>query len=213
MSEIEVICDNIENKNTENKDIENNNIENKDIENKDIENKNIENKNIENKNTIPRAGNNNIIQIDKKPIKKLTNNEKDIIINNAKNGIENKYYDVLMFKNGNSRIIKKKYKGSDSIVSEDKHISNITNPTSKILSNDQFLIEHIIELNNKFERLKNKQKKLKSKYRRMKYDIYDIIDSEDVNIESEPVGSDTYKSTPHVVNNIRKNWRSMVTYL
>ena len=193
MSEIEVICDN--------------------IENKDIENNNIENNNTENNN------NNNIIQIDKKPIKKLTNNEKDIIINNAKNGIENKYYDVLMFKNGNSRIIKKKYKGSDSIVSEDKHISNITNPTSKILSNDQFLIEHIIELNNKFERLKNKQKKLKSKYRRMKYDIYDNID----NIESTEdipeaginanVESDTYKSTPHVVNNIRKNWRSMVTYL
>ena len=90
MTEIEVVCDDIENKNTENKD-----TENKDIENKD---------------TIPKAGMNAIIQVDKKPIKKLTNNEKDIIINNAKNGIENQYYDVLMFKNGNSRIVKKKCK-------------------------------------------------------------------------------------------------------
>ena len=95
------------------------------------------------------------LTIEKKPINQLTPSEKDIIINNAKNGIDNKYYDVKLFKNGNSRIILKKNKVNTELSDKNKSDKN----KSKVyLSNDQFLVNYIIDLNTKVNNLKNKQK-------------------------------------------------------
>ena len=147
---------------------------------------NNENKSIENNNE--NNSNENII-IEKKPINKLTKQERDIIVNNAKNGIDNKYYDVKLFKNGSTRIVLKKNNKKNDCNSnevEDK-IS-----TKSYLSNDQFLMEHIIKLNSKVEHLRNKQKKLKRKYHKMKHDIYEETD--DSEIISENIGHEAFKN-------------------
>ena len=183
---------------------------------------NDDNNNNKNKN------NDNIINIEKKPIKQLTKEEKDIIINNAKNGIENDYYDVKLFKNGNARIVLKKDK--PQTISQ-KYINNNDNDNKNndnkvYLSNDQLLMEHIIELHSQLNRLQGKQKKLKKKYHNLKNDIYEDIDEQPVinsaNNESDNIQQTSNNNTSNNDlnnNNIRLNinnqrgWRSRVSYL
>ncbi|KAH0792052.1 hypothetical protein GPJ56_004031 [Histomonas meleagridis] len=50
------------------------------------------------------------VKITKKAVKDLTQEEKEIIIANAKKGIENEFFDVKFFKNGNARVTAKKSK-------------------------------------------------------------------------------------------------------
>ena len=45
-----------------------------------------------------------------KDISKLTLEERAKIISDARNGIPNEHYDVILLKNGNTRIVKKKIK-------------------------------------------------------------------------------------------------------
>ena len=49
------------------------------------------------------------------------------------------------------------------------------------MSDNQLMMEHIIELNNQVNKLANKHKKLKKKYRALKHDIYE----EDIEQENE----------------------------
>ena len=158
------------------------------------------------------------VKITKKAVKDLTQEEKDFIIANAKNGVENEFFDVKFFKNGNSRITAKKPKAPT--VSQ-KVIKN--NKDGKVyLSNDQLLMEHIIELNSRLDKLTGKHKKLKKKYRSLKNDIY--IDSEEISSveqtkneeqelepeqkEVEPEHQEQIYKAP-----IQRGWRSRVQYL
>ena len=149
---------------------------------------------------------NEIKQIEYKQIKKLTSEEKDIIVNNARNNIENDYYDVMFYKNGNYRILLKK---NPNISLSQKHINNenntksidntesIENGKNQYLTDNQFLMKHILKLNSKVEHLRNKQKKLKRKYKKMKFDIYEDVD----NTESNTEIIDNTESNPEVYNN------------
>ncbi|KAH0786552.1 hypothetical protein GPJ56_009623 [Histomonas meleagridis] len=114
------------------------------------------------------------VKITKKAVKDLTQEEKEIIIANAKKGIENEFFDVKFFKNGNARVTAKKSK--TPTVSQ-KIIKN-NNDGKVYLSNDQLLMEHIIELNSRLDKLTGKHKKLKKKYHRLRDDIY--IDAEEI---------------------------------
>ena len=125
--------------------------------------------------------------VELKDVKKLTSEEREQIISNFKNGIDNEFYDVKTLKNGTTRIVKKKNK-SQSL--SNKLISGLTNcslsllderscPEKKYLSNEQLLMEHIIELNTQMNKLKNKQKKLKNKYKGIKRDLYVDVDEND----------------------------------
>ena len=177
MSEIEVQIDNAEGNNVEN------NAE--EIDNAEGNNEHQSNE---------------IKQIEYKQIKKLTSEEKDIIVNNARNNIENDYYDVMFYKNGNYRILLKK---NPNISLSQKHINNNENNTKSIdntesiengknqyLTDNQFLMKHILKLNSKVEHLRNKQKKLKRKYKKMKFDIYEDVDNTESNTEiiDNPIG-------------------------
>ena len=133
--------------------------------------------------------------VELKDVKKLTSEEREQIISNFKNGIDNEFYDVKTLKNGTTRIVKKKNK-SQSL--SNKLISGLTNcslslhdrssskdneqfvkPEKKYLSNEQLLMEHIFELNTQMNKLKNKQKKLKNKYKGIKRDLYVDVDEND----------------------------------
>jgi len=162
-------------------------------------------------------------EIKAKTVKDLTDEERQIIINNAKAGIDTPNFEVRFFKNGNSRIVKKKAK--PLTVTQKVLQSQPVNETKTdkvCLSNDQLLMEHIIELNSKFDKLYTKHKKLKKKYYNLRDDIY-VDDNE---IESptdiEPQRSEPQQEQPepespkHVYTpppRIGNNWRSRVQFL
>ena len=166
------------------------------------------------------------IKIEKKPVKQLTKEERDFIITNAKNGIENEYFDVKILKNGNARIVAKKSK--TPTVSQ-KVIKN-NNEGKVYLSNDQLLMEHVMELQLQLTKLQGKHKKLKKKYYNLRNDIYEDVDDSPVmnlvnekheepelnskNIDQQMNNTEIKNTETKVINQpIQRGWRSRVTYL
>ena len=193
------------------------------------------------KDVIQGSENHNILDkqkpVELKDVKKLTSEEREQIISNFKNGIDNEFYDVKTLKNGTTRIVKKKNK-SQSL--SNKLISGLTNcslsllderscPEKKYLSNEQLLMEHIIELNTQMNKLKNKQKKLKNKYKGIKRDLYVDVDENDEPHNDEkdfiqgdrnrPPSEELEKNAHRVADGlsdlsvVQRGWRSRVSYL
>ena len=158
--------------------------------------------------------------IELKDVKKLTSEEREQIISNFKNGIDNEFYDVKTLKNGTTRIVKKKNKTqslSNKLISSNKDNEQFVKPERKYLSNEQLLMEHIIELNTQMNKLKNKQKKLKNKYKGIKRDLYVDVDENDEPHNDEKDFIQGGRNRPpseelekHVV---QRGWRSRVSYL
>ena len=100
-----------------------------------------------------------------KPVADLTSEERDILLNNAKEGIDNPNFNVKIFKNGNIRITKKK----QATISQQAVASNgermLAHTERKVYMTDNQLIwEHLMELENKYATLLRKHKKLKARY-------------------------------------------------
>ena len=170
--------------------------------------------------------------VELKDVKKLTSEEREQIISNFKNGIDNEFYDVKTLKNGTTRIVKKKNKTqslSNKLISSNKDNEQFVKPERKYLSNEQLLMEHIIELNTQMNKLKNKQKKLKNKYKGIKRDLY----VNDLGRDPEPVWANVEENDePHNDEKdfiqggrnrppseelekhvVQRGWRSRVSYL
>lgn len=171
----------------------------------------------------------------------LTDAERELIVNNAKNNIDMKNYRVTFYKNGEHRIVLKK---SHNNVASKVINSNTTVPTPKqaTYTDNQLLMEHIIELNSKYDRLHLKQKKLKKKYKSIRDDVY-TYDNEQENIvpmeqaqpnqniitqQMDPPMIQQRQQTNQVITrmddippaqayrpqyNMRTNWRSRLTVL
>ena len=188
--------------------------------------------------------------VELKDVKKLTSEEREQIISNFKNGIDNEFYDVKTLKNGTTRIVKKKNKsqslsnklisgqspsglhdrsrkrsGSESR-SSSKDNEQFVKPEKKYLSNEQLLMEHIIELNTQMNKLKNKQKKLKNKYKGIKRDLYVDVDENDEphNDEKDFIQGDRNRPPSEELEKrglrpqpeghaVQRGWRSRVSYL
>jgi hypothetical protein len=93
-------------------------------------------------------------------------------IEDFKNGKTNDEFKVFQLKNGSYRVVKRenepvKIESNNDAKNELKPVIN------QQYTNDQFLINHILELEKKFEKLRLKQKKLKKSHKKMKADIYD----------------------------------------
>ena len=127
------------------------------------------------------------------PLKKitdLTDEEKKQIIADIKAGKDNEHYELKEFKNGTSRIVKKKTKSfvekalaatkqsssgqspsSESAITNNEAKGNLD--TDKVyLTNDQLMNQRLIELEVKYAKLENKYKKQKKRAN----DIYDDIE-------------------------------------
>lgn len=171
-----------------------------------------------------------------KNIKDLTDEERNIILSNHRSGIENPYFEVKTFKNGNFRIQKKKQnktvsqKVIESATNQDQNKIDVPEKLffthsvlpNKCLTNDQLLMEHIIELNTKFERLAMKHKKLKQKYYNIRDDIYTDVDEENgvdtelenpIEIKPEIQNTSNQKINTNKINVVNRGWRSKVAYL
>ena len=124
--------------------------------------------------------------VEKKSINSLSEDERALIIANAKNGVDQPYFNVKFFKNGKTQITKKK----ETPQTVSKKITSQKTPPKKesqvyaqalsrpavYYTDNQLLFEHIIELNAKVDRLTQKHKKLKRRYQTLQDDLY--IDSE-----------------------------------
>ena len=102
-----------------------------------------------------------------KRIDELTDSDKQILINNARAGIENPYFDVKLFKNGSTRICKKKKPTISNQAVTSNGIRTVKNQTSEqkvYMTDNQLIWEHLLELESKYNNLYRKHKKLKSKY-------------------------------------------------
>ena len=115
--------------------------------------------------------------IDYKPVSKLTEDEKSYLINLYKNGGEDNHFKVYFYKNGTNKIVKKKQPPQRLSA---KLLEKIENSKKPSLTNEQLLMEHVIDLETKFATLQQKHKKLKKYYKSLHEDIY--ADDNEVNI-------------------------------
>ena len=130
--------------------------------------------------------------IENKAVNELNDVERAVIVANAKNGVDMPFFDVKFFGNGKYRIVKKK--PVKPTISQKVIKNNPSNNDNKVYyTNDQLLMEHIIELNSKVDKLMTKHKKLKRKYQTLSADIY-VDDNEEAN-ESSPSTENKNKTT------------------
>lgn len=139
--------------------------------------------------------------VDRKQIVDLTDDEKALIVANAKNGLDQPHFSVKFFKNGKYRILKKKEQTptvSQKIISS--NAESTKQPEKKVFySDNQLLFEHIIELNSKVDRLMQKHKKLKRKYQALQNDIY-VDDDEEV-VHEQNIDEEREKPSVEIKNN------------
>ena len=166
--------------------------------------------------------------IENKAVNELNDVERAVIVANAKNGVDMPFFDVKFFGNGKYRIVKKK--PVKATISQKVIKNNPSNNDNKVYyTNDQLLMEHIIELNSKVDKLMTKHKKLKRKYQTLSADIY-VDDNEETPTESPPSTEDKNKTqtneepineqsknspqtitTKHIRQ--RSSWRNQLNYL
>jgi hypothetical protein len=135
--------------------------------------------------------------IPKKQVSKLTDDEKDYLINLYKNGGEDDLYKVYFYKNGTNKIVKKKQPPKYNTA---KRLLESQKP---MMSNEQILLEHVIDLETKFATLYQKHKKLKKNYKSLQEDIY----YEDDDSNTKHVNADDSKqpviNAPEPVKNVK----------
>ena len=110
--------------------------------------------------------------IQPKGVTKLTPEERNALIEEAKRGIENEFYKVSFCKNGATKITKRKQPKqsvAEKFISSAEQKPNIQ-PVS--MSNEQLLFEHIINLESQMATLRQKHKRLKRSYKQMYQDVY-----------------------------------------
>lgn len=130
-----------------------------------------------------------------KKVSDLTQEDRDYLLNCAKNGIENDHFEVKIFKNGNHKIVLRK-PPKKSIAQ--KTIEN----KSAVMTNDQLLMEHVIDLESRFKAIEIKHKKLKKKYKNLKQDLY--IDAEEENPPVEEVKKEEKKPAETFVEKLKE---------
>lgn len=128
------------------------------------------------------------LNIEAKSVSKLTEEEKNYLINLYKNGGEDDHFKVTFCKNGSTKIAKKKQQKealSTKLIANEKRKPAQNSVSSRSLTNEQLLMEHVIDLETKFATLQQKHKKLKKYYKSMHEDIY--AEDNDLANEVQPI--------------------------
>ena len=184
----------------------------------------------------PKAEVDNILNnISSKAVKQLSRNERSKLISDFENGVENQYFKVMKMKNGQIRITKR----TTPLVQDVERAHEVVNNKidekfiNKRLTDNQLLLEHIIDLEKRYEIMRLKHKKLKKRYNKLENDIFDD-DSDELDVrevvaepEPEPVVEPVIIPVEEVKNKVEhpvprpefigrraaktKSWRSFVT--
>ena len=161
-------------------------------------------------------------------VKNLTKAQRSKLIQDSEAGIENNYFKVQQLRNGTTRIVKRSNPLNNDAESAERDISN--RYTGKRLTTEQLLLEHVLDLERKYEVMRQKHKRLKRRYNKLETDIYDSDDepiaAEDISraVEPEPAVQEnpvrvrepeTFPAEPIVTatfrpRNGKPSWRSMI---
>ena len=119
-------------------------------------------------------------RIEFKQVSKLTEDEKNYLIDLYKNGGEDEYYKVYFYKNGTNKIVKRKqppkYNTAKRLLEQQQQ------QAKPVMTTEQILMEHVIDLEAKYATLYQKHKKLKKNYKTLHEDIYYDEDDSAINI-------------------------------
>ena len=161
--------------------------------------------------------------IPRKSINDLTTEERKQLIADAKNGIQNEYYNVKFFKNGNTHItLKKQTKAQELIKANEANPEKVALPSTRYLTDNQLLFEHIINLESQYNKLHAKHKKLKKRYNELEGYLYNDDDSDDEKPtkqiekpqlppkeEPQPIPEVQPQAQPYVQRRFIRNWREL----
>ena len=117
-------------------------------------------------------------------------------IEDFKNGKTNDEFKVFQLKNGSYRVVKRENEPV-KIESNNEAKNELKPVINQQYTNDQFLINHILELEKKYEKLRLKQKKLKKSHKKMKADIYD--DDSEIPIDLSTVSNEIVDKNEEIV--------------
>ena len=156
-------------------------------------------------------------------VKNLNKDERKKIIQDHEAGVENPWFKVQQLKNGSVRIIKR----SNPLTSDNTETKISEKYTGKRLTNEQLLMEHIIDLEKRYETMRLKHKKLKKRYNKLEMDLFESDDEEvpaEVSAERDEVienpvkvaEPETFPQESIITATFRKKpgkvaWRSMIT--
>ena len=115
-----------------------------------------------------------------KPVKQLSKSERAKLIEDFEKGTENVYFKVNRLKNGGYRINKRSNPlVTDATEAPAKTAENISKKyDGKQLTTEQLLLEHMFELERKYEIMRMKHKKLKKRYNKLEDDIFESDDEQ-----------------------------------
>ena len=176
-----------------------------------------------------------------KTVKKLSSNERARLISDFEKGIENPYFKVMRMKNGQIRVTKRREALCSDVNKAHEQVGErieqrFNKGGSKQLTNEQLLMEHIIDLETRYEKMRMKHKKLKKRYNALENTIYDddltVADDDDDELtpditpktttthetpttpEREPEREPTPAREPvRRVRTTRSSWRNLVSYM
>ena len=111
-----------------------------------------------------------------KTVKKLSNDERSMLMDKFGKGVEDPYFKVIRMSNGAIRITKRRNPIVQNV--EEAQQQRSTRIANKVnhLTNEQLLMEHIIDLETRFESMRLKHKKLKKRYNELENSIYEDVD-------------------------------------
>ena len=161
-------------------------------------------------------------------VKNLTKAQRSKLIQDSEAGIENQYFKVQQMRNGTTRIVKRSNPLNNDAESAERDINN--RYTGKRLTTEQLLLEHVLDLERKYEVMRQKHKRLKKRYNKLETDLFDSDDepiaAEDISraVEPEPAvqenpvrvkDPETFPAEPIVTatfrpRNGKPSWRSMI---
>lgn len=137
-----------------------------------------------------------------KPVKQLSKSERDRLIEDFEKGTENVYFKVNRLKNGSYRINKRSNPlVTDATEAPAKTADKISKKyDGKQLTTEQLLLEHMFELERKYEIMRMKHKKLKKRYNKLEDDIFESDDEQPV----EPVQYEVEHEREQPIEQVQK---------
>ena len=114
--------------------------------------------------------------IPRKKIPELTEAERQQLISEAQHGYDNPYYQVKFFKNGSSRIVYRKQSTAQRVIQEANDNQPVANDYKRFYTDNQLLMEHVINLETSFNKLRSKHKALKKRYNELEGYLYNDDD-------------------------------------
>jgi hypothetical protein len=148
--------------------------------------------------------------IERKPVSTLTEEEKTYLYNLYKGGGEHENFKVYFYKNGNHKIVRKKappkYNTAKRMLEQQKALDKERGAQNPIMTNEQMLFSHIIDLEAKYATLYEKHKKLKKNYKTMYYDVYeDDQSNEIINEQNESIMEQSNEITKEQNESIKED--------